>query len=645
MSGKKLIASLAIAALGALSLPLAASAQDASALRPEGVPGDKAIEAASKLKIKVPVMCREWHVWWSSPHGDETRSAGWGHWKGERLYGAYDPEKTIEQTVPGSSWRRNLNCAGYPLLGPYGSAQPDIIRWQLETAKSAGLECLHIQLWPSIWDQGEDMSPANIFESALEAAAKLNFPIAVHDEIQFREPKISKAQTLESSIARTAKLLKRYAKHPGFYKIDGMPVYYFQNWSKWISAKDLESYCAGVEKEVGPVYWIVEMADSDEYFSIPQVKAFVSHNNAWLIGRGSDKWPELSAMMQRSVQMARKYGKKFGVLVYTRFDNTRDRGAPGKGVMKANDGMTFVEALEQSMKAKPDFVIVTQWNDFEECAFIEPAWDFDGFNGDPYRYCRIVAASMGKSFKPAPLPERSQLDPFIRHKLFGDSKPGDMGPVFQNPKIEGGSLKADWTDGPKTSELRIVQGELARWTPADVEYKGQKLRLGNYSALDPEGKLKAGSELRLYAPGLVSKEPKTLWLGIKCKLPEKTKLSVEYHSSQQMIRVDSRWESRTVPLDNGITSKCADGSVRYWAPVYDAMLNGKEGDILIRTKGDKASAEIDDVVLWSPEMAGSAVQPAGKMPLPEGLDKNAPFVAAAYDALGNPGIPRIIDQD
>jgi len=608
----------------------------------DGLPGDKAIEAASKLEIKVPVMCREFHIWWGAPVGEFPRDPGWGAWKGEQIYGEYNPETTIERTVKGSSWRRNLNCVGYPLLGPYGSCQKDIIRWQLETARNAGLDCLHVQLWPSLWGEGQDMGPIQIFDTLMETAAKLDCPIAVHDEIQFREPKISKAQTLESSIRRSALILKRYGKHPGWRKIDGMPVYYFQNWSKWISAKDMEAYFAAVEKEVGPVYWMVEMADIEDYVKVPQLKAFFSHNNAWLIDRGDAKWDELVSTQKRAAAMARKYGKKVGVLVFSRFDNTHDRGKPGTGVMSGQDGMTLVKAMDKAKELNPDFIVLTQWNDYQECAFIEPAWDFDGFNGDPYRYCRIVAAAVGKTFAPAPLPKREQLDPYIRHKLFGDSKPGDMGPVFQSPSVENGALKCEWTDGPEAKELSLVQGQLAVWTPKVVEFKSEKLRLGDYSSLDDFGDLRAGHELRFYAPALASEKPRTLWLGLDVQCPEKTKISVSYHSGEDVYRVDSRWDSRTVQLKNGFVESLGDGRVRYWTPIYDAILNGKEGDILIRATGDKNPVSVNAVVLWTPDMQGSSVKPASSMPLPKTLDSERPFVAVAYDATGNPGPPAIL---
>ena len=236
----------------------------------EGVPGDAAVEAASKLNVKVPVFAREWHIWTGVPYGDRPTVPRWTHWNGEKKFGRYDPATTIEQLRPGSSWRRNLNCAGYPLPGPYDPGRPGIIRWQLETARNAGIECMYLHLWPSLWDDGADLTPQPLFERALDIAAELGYPIAIHDEIAFRRPNITKAQLFENSVRRTALLVRRYGKHPGWYKTDGLPVYYFQNWNGWIKPPELERYFAEVEKQAGPVYWVYEGPDSEAAFRIPQ---------------------------------------------------------------------------------------------------------------------------------------------------------------------------------------------------------------------------------------------------------------------------------------------------------------------------------------------------------------------------------------
>lgn len=646
---QKLIPLLSAAA-AALTLTLTLSADSGDThLRQyaEGIPGDTTVKAASKLGIRVPVFVREWHVWTGVPYGENPSVPRWTHWNGEKPFGKYNPATTIEQLRPGSSWRRYLNCTGYPLPGPYDPGKPGIIRWQLETARNAGIECMYLHLWPSLWDEGVDLTPQPTFERALDIAAELRYPIAVHDEIAFRRPNVTKAQEFANSVRRTALLLKRYGQHPGWYKIDGMPVYYFQNWNGWIKPPELERYFAEVEQETGPVYWVYEGADNEAVYRIPQIKAVLAHNNSWFIhtpphGVGPHPWKQLEASMERAVKLARKHGKKFGMMVYTRFNDNSDRGKPGRSRIPAEDGMFFVDSLKRTQRFQPDFYIFTQWNDFEESAFIEPAWDFDGFNGDPYRYCRIVAAAQGKKFRPAQLPPRDETDPYIRHKLYGDSEPGDLGPVFARPEVRDGTLLLSWAeDGPKPVELRLVQEELARWTPGDLVYTGQKLRLGNWST-PATGAISGKQELRFYAPGVTGRTATTRWAGIRYTAPEGTRPEINYRAVEENYRTDSRWERRSLSLGSGVTLPMADGSVMSWVPAWGDRFCGEEGDLLIRLSGKKEKTVIHEVILWSPEMTGKTAIPAKTVPLAEAADPAKPFVAVAYDKTGNPGIPHLL---
>lgn len=45
----------------------------------DAVPGDKTVERASKLQIDIPVYCREWHIWWGAPHGQDKITPRWQH--------------------------------------------------------------------------------------------------------------------------------------------------------------------------------------------------------------------------------------------------------------------------------------------------------------------------------------------------------------------------------------------------------------------------------------------------------------------------------------------------------------------------------------------------------------------------------------
>lgn len=615
---------------------------------------DWAIEEARKLRLTMPLMCREWHVWWGAPWGNEAFTPGYFHWKGYRHYGAFDAQTNIEDTVPGLAWRRYLNCVGYPLLGPYDSGQRDIIRWQLQTAKNAGLECLHLHLWPSIFDNGTDVTPVETADKAFDLAAELNFPIALHDEVMFRKPNVSKAQTLASSIARTTAILRRYGSHPGIYKIDGMPFYYLQNWNKWCSPADMQTYMAQVEQEVGPVFWVVEMDTIRAYLDIPEIRAFCgTHTDSFLhkapnYGQPPHDWQELEKSMTADAEQVRAAGKKFGINLKTRFNNNHDRGKPGHGVIPAEDGAYLLESLKLAQKLQPDFIILAQWNDFEEGAFIEPAWDFDGFNGDPYRWCRITAALKDKTFVPAPLPPRESLDPMIRAKLFPEPAAGDAGPVMQQQAIEDRTLRWIWaTEGRTPATIGLHQQSLVQWTPGEPAYRGQPLRLGNFSITGGGSRLDNGEELRFYAPGMRLDHPKTVWMGVECTLTDPANLRVYFRAQHDNYRLDSKWQRTMATPAGGYSISLDDRRSFYWFPLYHAAFNGTEGDLVLQSRNTKETILIRRILLWQdghPDATLTVNDHTTSAMLPEGIDPKQPLVICPADAIGNPGIPRIFYQ-
>ncbi len=655
----------------ACGILVAAACRPSSASEPDK-PGagrpDPTVQAARKLKIKCPLMVREWHIWWGAPIGVRPHIPTWRHWNGLRRYGKFDPAATIEETLPGLAWRRYLNCVGYPLLGPYDSSQDSIIRWQLQTAKNAGIECLHVHLWPSLWGDGTDFTPIEIFEKILKIAAELHYPVGVHDEIQFRRPKITRAQLVRNCIRRSAKLLQRFSRHPGWYKIDNMPIYYLQNWSRWISAAKMQEWFASTEAQAGPVYWMVEMGPSEDYLKIPQLKAYFGPHNGWFLhtppfGAKPHPWEALWNKMVAAKALAKKYGKKYGVMLHTRFDHRNDRGKfnPEKPMtIGADDGMYYVRGLEQAALLEPDFIIAAQWNDFEECGFIEPAWDFDGFNGDPYRWCRITAAAVGGVFSPAPLPRRDEVDPFIRHKLFGDSHKGDMGPVFHKAEIRNGIMQWQWAEGSgEPADMHFVQKQLFTWRPDSKTLFGP-IRLANFSVIDNGailGKNKA-QNLRFYVPGgpctrqhdsggTFGPGPKTVWLGLRANCPPGSGIKIRYRSFMENYRVDSRWDRRQFSTRQAAYISMPDGSRFYWLPLYGSQFTGYEGDVILLPDGNKKPCSIRALVLFDPREAGDSVATSWAQTqarLPASLDPTKPFVAIAWDKQGNPGLPRLFAE-
>jgi hypothetical protein len=328
----------------------------------------------------------------------------------------------------------------------------------------------------------------------------------------------------------------------------------------------------------------------------------------------------------------------------TRFNNHNDRGKPGRGRIDAEDGMFMVKSLQLAKKLGSDFIMLHQWNDFEESAFIEPAWDFDGFNGDPYRYCKIVAASMNKTFTPAPLPAREQVDPYVRHKLYGDTQPGDMGPIARNMQLKNNTLTWQWSTGsgdPKA--MHIAQQSLCTWDVSQPAGVGMPIQLGNLSMMD-DGTLtlKNKAEARFYLPGMVMDQPQTVWLGIEVDLGENTDLRVEYQSIHKVYRVDSRWDTRNAMLRSQPSIAMGTGTRLYWLPLYGAQFAGAEGDLLLTLKKQCKATQIKRLMLWHPTLSDQTLPVNGsiqQLALPDAVDAAKPMVIVPVDGVGNCGYP------
>ena len=149
----------------------------------------------------MPVYIQEWHVWWGFPYPD--RQQPFSH-------------MSSTLTAEREPWRLNWNRNGYPLVGLYDAANPEIMRWQIRCMKAAGLTSVALMIHPE-WNTGIGFiqeEQANIIQTALDIAAEENFPIFFMDEVAFRHG--SAAQKIDVSVKRITDFIKKYGSHPGF---------------------------------------------------------------------------------------------------------------------------------------------------------------------------------------------------------------------------------------------------------------------------------------------------------------------------------------------------------------------------------------------------------------------------------------------
>ncbi len=434
------------------------------------------------LLKNTPVYIQEWHIWWGFPYPD--RQAPMLH---------MDCTLTSDR----EPWRLNWNRNGYPLVGLYDAANPEIIRWQIRCQKAAGLTSTAVMIHPDMKDgiayiqEGRD----NMIKTILDIAAGEKYPVFFMDEVAFRKGSV--CQKPEVMAERVIRFVKKYGNHPGLYKIDGKVVYYFQTYGYKITPEELQNMFASVEKSVGPVHWMI-FGSVSRFGSIPQLARIVDGANLHRRDSKTREWDMAKQSAQGIFAEGRKQGKLVTDMQYPKFDGTSQPWRQTGVYQYGQNGKFLEKTLLDSWQYKPDFIMLSSWNDWEEGANFEPGWDFDGYAGDPYAYCKVIAHLRGIEFVPPPFPAKASVHPTIWEKLnYGDG----AGPVIdkiERSNVRGGALAVTARDtvNPVTALEVTYGGDLYYLAPDG----------GNLKVVDNKiGKLERVLDAFDFSPGMGGK--------------------------------------------------------------------------------------------------------------------------------------------
>lgn len=414
-------------------------------------------------KLNCPVYVMEYHVWYRSPFGAGPQP-GYAHWG--------DPEH-IDSALPSDQNIRDIGAAAYPLLGLYDSENPDIIRWQLRCAHNAGIDGLFVHLFPDR-ATGTYLGGTKIFEIILRIAEEEHVQVAVHDEVMFRTG--WKAQQPDVMSTRISDFIRKFGADPAYLKIDGHPVYAFQYWSRFIPPDTMVNCLDQAEHLLGsPIHFLI-MGGADQLYQRTSPTSFVAGGNSMFIKAddpsgipNAGDWFHLNAgLLKFSVLHELHPAHKFGLWAYPGFNNQPQTqmlaDSHAKGFSRQN-GNVLVQTLAAYNRARPDFIILSSWNDWMEGTAIEPGYRFEtsGPAPDPYRYCRMLATAKGRTFEPPPLPPKEAIDPLRWQSLYGvDATP----PLLRSSSPNGDHFNAMWTD----SGYPVAESILAESGDASIDF-------------------------------------------------------------------------------------------------------------------------------------------------------------------------------
>lgn len=351
-----------------------------------------------------PLTLAFYHPWYGTSWGSAGKFYQWDSFK---FPDRYSPERIKE------NGQRDIASADYPLFGLYDNGDPEIVRWHFRLAKAAGIDGFLCSWWKlggpnELWDW-----QFALFENVLlPIAAEENFKIAVIDECAHY------IKNYDQLVNRAVTWLPRYAKHPGYLKIDGQPVWFiYQVWNDWLTAEQATRYVATVEKEAGDVFWIWDKLKTTSIAEPPGAK-MLSYPG-WLDVKGIDcfgtysyvgHWRDTNAahiaqLYTGYADEMRAAGKKVALPAVPGHDNTAVHPEPF--IIPRENGHTFKNFLAALDAAKPDIALICSWNEWLETTQVEPSRGWD----DPYLYLKIIAEWRGKEWKTPPLPPKTSLDP------------------------------------------------------------------------------------------------------------------------------------------------------------------------------------------------------------------------------------------
>lgn len=289
-----------------------------------------------------------YYTWYGRPE----RHGRWVHW------GQVDPAAhDISQSTH------------YPAKGAYDSHDPEIIDSHIDQAKQHGLTGF-IATW---WGQGTFDDRA--FATLLERAAGKDFKATVYWETA---PGKGAAQ-IQRAIDDLLYVLQRYGSADAFLKLDGKPVLFV--YGRVMGEVPLTSWPAiihGVRQRYGRDFLLIADGYNESY-----ARLFDGVHTYNICGWVRDQSPEdlrrsSAASFSDAVQLAKSHGKISCITIIPGYDDTKIR-KPG---LKAErqDGKTYQVLWEEAIRADPDWVLITSWNEWHEGSEIEPSWE----DGDKY---------------------------------------------------------------------------------------------------------------------------------------------------------------------------------------------------------------------------------------------------------------------
>lgn len=287
--------------------------------------------------------------------------------------------------------------ARYPVKGPYSSHDPAIINWQIDQAKAHGITGFVVSWWgKGKWESWHDQSLALL----LKCAEKKDFKVSVYWE----QERDTGAHLVQFAVDDLSYVLQRYGKSKAFLKVDGKPVIFV--YDRVESQTPLASMAEIIQKtraKAGDFLLIGQGYQGSLAYLFDGLHTEYEHGKMklyLLADSASDKLNEFrewaSESFTRGAQIARQHGRIVCPMIIPGFNNIKS--SPAHVMAHRYDGQTYRAMWEAALKTKPDWILISSWNEWLEGTEVEPSLEL----GE--KYLQITAKYAKPFLKSARVP-------------------------------------------------------------------------------------------------------------------------------------------------------------------------------------------------------------------------------------------------
>lgn len=309
------------------------------------------------LPGKAPHLIAHYLPWFETDAHDPKDP--WLHWKWQHPKADHDPTRVLANGL------HDIASVNYPLIGPYSSSDPAVIRYHLKTMQAAGIDALAF-LW---------YGPGNAIDKrvnmVLNEADKLGMRVAICYEEKINWPPYRFPQQRDEIVQQTIGdlnyILKHYAQHPAYLRRNNIPFIFQFNYSgadelgpRNILPGEMQSVLSALDEPV--IYGRQNLHEA--YHPVVQ-SAFV-----WF---DMGNWPQTFAEKAEQLRQQNKLSF-YMTMICPGFNDTGVWGWNSEPRISADYGnmATLKNTCDTATAQHPELVQIVTWNDFNEGTVIEP---------------------------------------------------------------------------------------------------------------------------------------------------------------------------------------------------------------------------------------------------------------------------------